>query len=61
MAKTPKTDGLVPNRDAGGIGMLDGGLNIVEKDSPAWKPKVFDADGNEIDPDAIEPDAPANE
>lgn len=61
MAKTPKTDGMVPNRDQAGIGMLGEGLNVVEKDSPPFKPKVFDEDGNEIDPDAIEPDAPEEE
>lgn len=62
MAKEPKTDGgMVPNRDQAGIGMLDGKLNVVDKDSPPFKPKVFDEDGNEIDPDEIQPDAPADE
>jgi len=54
-------DGIVPNRDSSGIGILDGGLNVVDKDAPAFKPKVFDADGNEVDPDDIQPDAPADE
>lgn len=49
-------------RNPAPIGMLDDGkLNVVDKDTPAWKPKVFDDEGNEIDPDAVEPDAPADE
>lgn len=39
------------------IGMLENGqLNIVDKDAPPWKPKVVDEDGNDVDPDSIEPD-----
>lgn len=59
MGKEPKVGTI--DREQHGIGMLDGKLNVVEKDAPAWKPKVFDADGNEVDPDTIEPDAPADE
>lgn len=61
MAKEPKGGGLVPNRDKAGIGMVDGQLNVVDKDAPPFKPKVFDENGNEIDPDEIQPDAPADE
>ena len=61
MAKEPKTGTIDLTSNAAPIGMLDGQLNVVDKDTPAWKPKVFDADGNEVDPDAIEPDAPADE
>ena len=59
MAKTPTTGGST--RDDAPIGMLDGKLNVVDKDSPPFKPKVFDENGNEVDPDEIQPDAPADE
>lgn len=26
----------------------DGKLNVIEKDAPAWKPKVVDENGNEV-------------
>ena len=67
MAKAPKkadldrAGGMVSSWDTPIGASPDGGLNIVDKDSPPFKPKVFDEDGNEIDPDAIEPDAPADE
>lgn len=61
-AKAAKIAGSMTNDDTP-IGMsADGkGLNIVDADAPPFKPKVFDAEGNEIDPDAIEPDAAADE
>jgi hypothetical protein len=38
--------------DAPPIGMGDDGkLITVEKDAPPWKPKVVDADGNEVNLD----------
>jgi hypothetical protein len=38
--------------DAPPPGMSDDGtLNVVEKDAPAWKPKIVDADGNEVEMD----------
>lgn len=61
MGKEPKNSGEVPNRDEAGIGLVDGRLNVVEKGSPPFKPKVFDESGNEIDPDEIQPDTPADE
>lgn len=58
--KKLKTGGMTD--DDSPIGMsADGKLNIVDPDSPPWKPKVLDKDGNEIDPDSIEDDAPADE
>lgn len=34
------------------IGVLDDGkVNIVDKDAPPWRPKIVDADGNEIEPE----------
>lgn len=63
MGKAPKklkTGGMTD--DDTPIGMsADGGLNIVNPDDPPWKPKVLDADGNEIDPEEIQPDAPQDE
>ena len=62
MAKKPGApDGSVPNRDQAGIGMLGEGLNVVEKDSPPFKLFFKQKTAYEIDPDAIEPDAPEEE
>lgn len=62
MAKEPKSGGTMTlPSNSGPIGMVDGKLNVVDKDSPPFKPKVFDEDGNEVDPDEIQPDAPADE
>ena len=37
------------------IGVLDDGkINLVDKDAPPWKPKVIDADGNEVDLDELD-------
>lgn len=60
MSKKPTPTGTI-GRDQSGIGMTDGKLNVVDKDSPAFKPTVFDDDGNQVDPDEIQPDAPADE
>lgn len=62
MTKEPKKKTREPAKSTGTmtkddtpIGMLpDGTLNVIDPSAPRWKPKVLDADGNEVDPDTIE-------
>lgn len=57
MGKAPKTDyGSGMTSEGTGIGS-----HVVEADDPPFKPKVLDADGNEVDVDTIEDDAAADE
>lgn len=51
MAKKPETSSMMTD-DESPIGALpSGGINIVNKDDPPFRPTVIDADGNVVDLD----------
>lgn len=51
MGKQPKKTGYGSGMTSEGTGI---GSHVVNADDPPYKPKVVDADGNEVDVDSIE-------